>query len=93
MVLPIRATSLAASWGLFGLGNGVTWVAYHRLWMRPEYVEILAGLGTLTFVAASLTFYLSRNRRRALVLLVVGLVVGQRWIFEILLIRGAWMVT
>ena len=81
-----------AWWGAFALCNGLTWVAYIRLWMRPDYTLILGGAGAITVVVAAALLLASRNRHRDMLLIVIGLLIGQWWLMETWLLRGAWSV-
>jgi len=81
---------LRSLWILFWLGNAATWVAVRTLWMSEIYALALGVLSSLTIIAALMTAIRSRFRRRTVIVLLCGLLIGQWWAVETGLLRAYW---
>ena len=76
-------------WIVFGLTSILTWVVYLKLWMMPSYHVLLALLGVAS-VCLGLWLATTHFVWRSVLLVVIGLVIGQWWLLERLVVQILW---
>jgi hypothetical protein len=76
--LPFWATSLTAFW------------VYKALWAIDSYWELLSILGILSCILAIRVIWYTGLNFRPLALVIGGLVLGQWWFIEIIIVKVLW---
>ena len=79
-------------WLCFWTGNVATWVACRTLWMVDHYELILATLSVVTSAVAVVVAIRSRFEKYAMALLGCGLLLGQWWLVQKILMRVYWTI-
>ena len=88
----MNAKIRVVSWLAFGVATVVTGFVASRLWMLPSY-ELLLSL--LAIVSAGLGVWVLRTSNfsyRSVLLVALGLVIGQWWLTEKLILLIGWSV-
>lgn len=89
-ILRLNAKSKTVGWIAFWLSAILTWLAYLYAWMVGPYYLLLSALGIVSFCLGLWVLKENRFARRSIVLVVFGLLVGQWWVIEFLVVQGLW---
>ncbi|KPK48584.1 MAG: hypothetical protein AMS22_15085 [Thiotrichales bacterium SG8_50] len=77
-------------WIAFWLSAVATWAAHSTLWMQEWYYLALSVLAA-TSLAIGVTILATKERSaRNIALVVIGLVIGQWWLIEVLATQVIW---
>ena len=79
-------------WLCFWMGNAATWLAYRTLWMVGRYELILGMLSVVTSAVAVVVAIRSKFEKSTLALLGCGLLIGQWWFVQKILMRVYWTI-
>lgn len=84
-------TRMVVVWAVFWLTAILTWFVYSGGWMMVSYHVALSVLG---IISACLAFWILKTNRtwRSVILVVLGLVVGQWWLVEMSIMYVLWSV-
>lgn len=85
-------TQMIVLWGAFWLSAILTWVIYSGGWMMASYH---VALSVLAIISACLAFWILKTNPFAwssVALIVLGLVVGQWWLVEWLIVKILWSI-
>ena len=77
-------------WIVFLLTSILTWVVSSELWMMSTYLLILTVLGILSFCLGLWLVVSSHFTWRSILLVVIGLMIGQWWLLEQLIVQIIW---
>lgn len=77
-------------WIAFWLTSILTWVVYSRLWMVASYHLILSLFGIASVFFGLWLVVASRFIWHTVLLVVIGLVIGQWWLIEQLIVHVIW---
>lgn len=91
--MSIRAAAGMPLWFPFVAASVLSVVVYVRLWMTPWYGLLLVLLGVVSFVSAARVILHCGCRFWPLLAIAVGLVVGQWWLIERLLVWALWSIS
>ena len=79
-------------WLLFWGLNAVSWIAFRTLWMTDQY-ELILGVLSLAAIAVTVVVAIrSKFEISAVALLLCGLLVGQWWLVQKVLMRAYWTI-
>jgi len=82
-----------ALWIVFWLSGLLTWVANSTLWMKEWYYVSLSLLGiTSLLIGVGILATTKGQKRRSIVLIVLGLCIGQWWLVEQLAMMAFWSI-
>lgn len=79
-----------AVWIVFWLASILTWVAYLELWMMTLYHVVLVIFGIISVCLGLWLVIANRFAWRSVLLVVVGLAIGQWWLIEQLTVQILW---
>jgi hypothetical protein len=77
-------------WVAFWLFAVLTWVVYSGLWMKGWYYLALSALGIISLFLAIGILATKGRTCRSIILIVLGLVIGQWWLIESLAMMALW---
>jgi hypothetical protein len=80
------------AWSGFWASVAATWATYHFGWMLHTYFVWLSVAAVLSLALGLWVLWLVHFRRAAVVLVVLGLLVGQWWFWQLLLIMTFWRI-
>ena len=70
----------------------LTLAVYSVLWMKQWYYVLLSFLGIVSLIVGISILRFFRTNNRSIILIVLGLVVGQWWFVELIFIQIIWQV-
>lgn len=79
-------------WVAFWLTAVLTWVADSTLWMKEWYYIALSALGIVSLLIGVGIMAAKGRTRRSVILVVLGLVIGQWWLIEMLVVQTIWSI-
>lgn len=80
-------------WTAFILTGVGTWAVYLRAWMIGPYYILLSALGILSVGLAVWVVLSYQATWRTVILVVAGLLAGQWWLVEAIIVQGLWSIT
>lgn len=86
----MRAKPAAVVWAAFLLSVILTWIVYFGAWMAGSYYLILSILGIISVLAGLWVLIANRFAWRSVILVVLGLVIGQWWFIELMAVQIIW---
>lgn len=78
---------------MFVVAASLTWLAYSQAWMIGPYYLLLSALGFLSVGLGIWVVLMHGLDWRSVLLVVVGLLIGQWWFIEIVIVQGIWSIT
>lgn len=90
MVFQVNTTKRTIVWILFWLSVVLTWVIYLKAWVMPSYYLILYALAALNCCLGALIVATDGFALRSMLLMVLGIAVGQWWLIERLVVQAIW---
>lgn len=82
----------AVVWVAFWLSAVLTWIVYSALWMKGWYYLALSALGIISLFLGIGILATKGRTRRSIILIVLGLVIGQWWLIEMLIAQAIWSI-
>lgn len=79
-------------WTPFALASLCTFLAYKTLWAIELYWVVLALLGALSCCLAARVLLRTGWKPLPLVGVVIGLIVGQWWLIQTLILQALWRI-
>ena len=70
----------------------MTFLAYNSLWAIDSYWVLLSILGILSSFFAVRVIWYEGLRIRQLALVIAGMILGQWWLIEIIVVRILWTI-
>ena len=80
------------SWVIFAAGSTLTWIIYTFMTGFGQYYELLSILGVLTFGFGIWVLQANAWTRRAIIIVVIGLLLGQWWFLEFSGVNVLWTI-
>lgn len=77
-------------WIVFILTSVLTWLVYSELWMVSLYYFVLSLLGIFCFCLGLCLVVSSHFSWHSILLVVIGLVIGQWWLLEQIVMQIIW---
>lgn len=87
----MKFQNLLKTWGPFILLTLLTMLVYEFAWASDDYQRYLAVTGVLCVVAAAWVIYSTGFNWRSALFVLIGLLAGQWWFLESLLMQASWL--
>ena len=88
----MKVKSLLKTWGLFFILSLSTLLVYGTAWATDNYQLYLGGLGIASLIAAGWVLKNTGLSWSASLFIIIGLLVGQWWFIEGLLMQVSWII-
>jgi hypothetical protein len=92
MVPSMSPTMRKVAWAIFWLFTILTQLASARLWMLASYELVLSALAIISAGLGLWILITNRFAWRSVILVVLGLIVGQWWLVESLTMMAFWSI-
>lgn len=86
----MKDTPMAVAWLVFLVGNLASWIVGQLFWRSPGSQIALAALGGISVVVGATIVIRQRFKLGGLVMIVLGIVLGQWWWIETRLLQLGW---
>jgi hypothetical protein len=79
-------------WIAFSIASLLTFFVYRYLWTIKFYWILLVFLCTVSFLFAVVIIKYERLKKLPIVIIIIGLIIGQWWIFELVFVKLTWII-